>query len=171
MPPSSISSNPFPPGPAHQGIPIRHLSMTAAIREQIMLHMLAAAPNEGVGLLAVDAEVSDLGRAIAARFYPGTNVDASPTRYTMDPGEVVRAVREMHARGWRWGAIVHSHLASPATPSQTDLREAYYPDVVLIIVTFQVHPAEMRAWRIDREDDLRIVRGVDIEVVQPRRGR
>ncbi len=159
----------FLPGPVHRGTSIRRLSMTAAIREQIMLHLLAAAPNEGVGLLAVDAAVSDLGRATAARFFPGTNVDASPTRYTMDPVEVIQAVREMDARGWRWGAIVHSHLASPATPSQTDLREAYYPDVVLVIVTFQVHPAEMRAWRIDQEDELRIVRGVDIEVVQPRR--
>lgn len=143
--------------------------MTAAIREQILLHLLDAAPNEGVGLLAVDATLTADGTAIARQFFPGTNLDASPTRYTMDPAEVLAAIREIEASGMRLGAIVHSHLTSPATPSATDLREAFYPDALMLIATFATHPAELRAWRIDHEDDLQMVRSVQIEILQPGR--
>lgn len=143
--------------------------MTAAIREQILLHLLDAAPNEGVGLLAVDATLTADGTAIARQFFPGTNLDASPTRYTMDPAEVLAAIREIEASGMRLGAIVHSHLTSPATPSATDLREAFYPDALMLIATFATRPAELRAWRIDHEDDLQMVRSVQIEILQPGR--
>ena len=143
--------------------------MAAAIRERILLHLLDAAPNEGVGLLAVGATLTADGTAIARQFFPGTNLDASPTRYTMDPAEVLAAFHEIEASGMRLGAIVHSHLTSPATPSATDLREAFYPDALMLIATFTTHPAELRAWRIDHEDDLQMVRSVRIEILQPSR--
>ena len=157
------------PSPRSAPPPIRALSLTTAIRERILLHLLDAAPNEGVGLLAVDPMLTAGGTAIARRFFPGTNLDASPTRYTMDPIEVLAAIRDIEAGGMRLGAIVHSHLTSPATPSATDLREAFYPDAVMLIATFATHPAELRAWRIDHEDDLQMVRSVRLEIVQPHR--
>lgn len=138
--------------------------MTAAIREQILLHLLDETPNEGVGLLAVASELTTDGAATAIRFFPGTNLDASPARFTMDPAEVMAAIREIEANGWRLGAIVHSHITSPATPSATDLREANYPDSLLLIVSFAFQPSIMRAWRIDREDEMQMVRGVSIEI-------
>ena len=110
-------------------------------------HLAAAAPLEAVGLLAV---ADDPGGAIAhvTAFYPGTNVDASPTRYTMDPAEVLAAFRDIEARGWRLGAIVHSHPTTPPVPSATDLTEAHYPDALLLIVGLAHAPPETRAWRI-----------------------
>ena len=113
--------------------------------DQILSHLAAAAPLEGVGLLAV---TTDLGCDRATRFYPGSNVDASPTRYTMEPAEVLAAFRDMDANGWRLGAIVHSHPATPPVPSATDLREAYYPDALLVIVGLAERPPVARVWRL-----------------------
>jgi proteasome lid subunit RPN8/RPN11 len=124
------------------------LRIDHALFDRLLAHLVAASPWEGVGLLAVAEDGA--GSARATRFYPGTNVDASPTRYTMDPAEVLAAFRDIEARGWRLGAIVHSHPATPPTPSPTDLREAHYPEALLVIVSLAVAPPEARAWRIAR---------------------
>jgi proteasome lid subunit RPN8/RPN11 len=84
----------------------------------------------------------------AERFYPGTNDDQSPTHYTMNVGEVVAAFDDMDRRGLRLGAIVHSHPTTPPAPSRTDLREAFYPDALMLIVSFAEGEPVARAWRI-----------------------
>ena len=148
--------------------PIRSLAMTAAQRDAILEHLRAALPNEGVALVAVHPPMSD-GRAEVTRIFPGTNIEASPYRFTMDPMEVVSADREMRRRGWVLGAIAHSHVASPATPSATDLREAFYPAALMLIVSFQDHadgrtPA-FGAWRIDGSGSPRTIAQVPIQVL------
>ncbi len=122
------------------------LRLSAALWALIVAHLRAAAPAEGVGLLATRAE----GAAErAVRFYPGHNLDGSATRYTMDPAGVVAAFDDMEQRGWRFGAIVHSHPSSPPTPSATDRREAFYPDALMVIVGLVGPAAEMRAWSLE----------------------
>ena len=148
---------------------IDRLVLPVAIREEIMIHLLEATPNEGVGLLAVEGPERVAGHGVlarATRFFPGTNIDASPSRFTMDPAEVVAAFREIGEAGWQLGAIVHSHIAGPPRPSTTDLREAHYPDALMLIVSFADQPAQMRAWRVAREDDLRVVQPVAIDVLR-----
>jgi proteasome lid subunit RPN8/RPN11 len=120
--------------------------------EQILTHLRASLPNEGCGLLATMrgdtlAGVEEPERAV--RFYPGTNIDDSVTRYTMDPMEVLAALRDMETNGWRLGAIVHSHPASPPTPSPTDLREAHYQGALMMIVSFAARDPVARVWAID----------------------
>ena len=123
------------------------LRLSAALRSSVIDHLAAAAPLESVGLLGVaQEEGTDVVRAM--RFYPGTNVDASPTRYTMEPAEVISALRDIEAHGWWLGAIVHSHPASPAVPSPTDLREAHYPDALMVIFSLARTVPELRAWRL-----------------------
>jgi proteasome lid subunit RPN8/RPN11 len=41
----------------------------------------------------------------------------------------------MERRGWRLGAIFHSHPASAAWPSAEDLRQARYPSALTLIVS------------------------------------
>jgi proteasome lid subunit RPN8/RPN11 len=122
------------------------LVLPAELRRRVVTHLLAAAPAEGVGLLATAP--SQNGTIIATAFYPGTNIDRSATRYTMDPAEVLEALRDIAKRDWTLGAIVHSHVRSPATPSVTDLREARYPEALMVIATFAEEPPALRAWRI-----------------------
>jgi proteasome lid subunit RPN8/RPN11 len=146
---------------------VDRLYVARSIRDEIMIHLLEAAPNEGVGMLAVGdpfRDEDDLHAVEAVRFYPGTNVERSPSRYTMEPVEVVRALREMREVGWRLGAIVHSHLKGPATPSATDVREAHYPDALMLIVSFAVQPATTGVWRVVPEDDLVVVQSVDLVI-------
>lgn len=112
--------------------------------DQIVGHLAAALPNEGVGLIAVVDEQAP-NRAIG--FFPGTNVDRSPSRYTMDPAEVMAAFRAIRSNGWRLGAIVHSHIGAAPTPSATDLREAYYPEALMLIVGLATGVAEARLWQ------------------------
>jgi proteasome lid subunit RPN8/RPN11 len=127
--------------------PAAGLRLGRRLFDEVLAHLVAAAPQEGVGLLAVEPS-HDGTPARARHFFAGTNVDASRTRYTMDPAEVLAAFNLIAARGWRLGAIVHSHPATPPSPSTTDLREAHYPDALMVIVSLARGKPEMRAWRI-----------------------
>lgn len=126
--------------------PPASLRIDDALVAEIVSHLRATLPHEGCGLLAFASGGPD--EAVATRYYPGTNLDASPTRYTMDPREVLTAFRDIDANGWTFGAIVHSHLATPPMPSPTDLREAFYPEALMVIVSFAAPTPEMRAWRL-----------------------
>lgn len=123
---------------------------------QVIDHLSSALPYEGCGLLAVPAERERANEAV--KFYPGTNADRSPARYTMDPAEVLAAFKDMRANGWELGAIVHSHPVSEPSPSPTDLREAYYPDALMLIVSFAGTTPEARVWLVSgRNGDQRVV--------------
>jgi len=113
--------------------------------DELLGHLRRSLPQEGCGLLAVRPGERD---ATAVRFYGGTNVDRSPTRFTMDPRQVLAALMEIDRRGWILGAIVHSHPSGPATPSAVDLAEARYPEALLGIVGLAERPPELRLWRV-----------------------
>lgn len=147
------------------------LRLPLPMREHILIHLLDSTPNEGVGLLATGASYVDEDDVLtvdAQQFFPGTNIEGSPSRFTMDPTEVVAALREIREAGQCLGAIVHSHLQGPATPSTTDLREAQYPDALLMIASFADQPAALRAWRVIPENDLRVVQAVELVIQQGR---
>ena len=126
-----------------------------SMMRQVIAHLESALPHEGCGLLAVPAGADWPGEAVT--FYPGTNADRSSTRFTMDPAEVLAAFKDMRANDWELGAIVHSHPASPPIPSPTDLREAYDPDALMLIVSFAGPIPEARAWRISGKAEYRHV--------------
>lgn len=127
--------------------PDRPVVLPAGMLDQIVEHLGRALPHEGCGLLA-ERRVGGGWRA--CRYFPGDNVDRSPTRFTMDPRSVVDALRDIDAQGWRLAAVVHSHPLGSATPSPTDLREAYYPEAAFLIVGFGERAPEARAWRLER---------------------
>ena len=129
-----------------------------AIHDEIIHHTRDCLPNEACGLVAFDGD-----RAV--KVFRGTNILDSPTRYRMADEEVIRAVDEIERRGWRLGAIYHSHPSSPAVPSDTDLDEANWPKSAMMIVSFAGEEVDMRAYRIDSS------RGssaeLDVEIVEP----
>jgi len=143
---------------------IETLRLPSDLREEILVHLIREAPNEGVGLLAIARRETT---AEAVRFFPGENIDASPSRYTMHPRDVVTALDTIAAHGLELGAIVHSHLSGPATPSRTDISEAHYPDAVMLIVSLSSLPPEMRGWRLVEHDDGIAMRPVRLESTSP----
>ena len=46
-----------------------------------------------------------------------------------------------------WG-VVHSHVATPAEPSVTDVGLAYYPDSLYLICSLAEPAPVVRAWTI-----------------------
>jgi proteasome lid subunit RPN8/RPN11 len=128
------------------------LVLDPELHRRIIDHLRAALPNEGVGLLAVEWDrEGTMMRALPRRFYPGTNIRQSPVRYQIDWSELVAALRDIDANGWSLGAIVHSHPRGPAVPSATDLAEAWYPDSLMVIVSFAADPPVLRAWVLGGE--------------------
>lgn len=136
------------------------------LREEVMIHLLQCAPNEGVGMLGVHAPVrTETGtEACAALFIPGRNTEASPVRYTMDPQDVITAFRTFREQGLRLGAIVHSHLRGPATPSTSDVNEWNYSEALMLIASFAEHPPALQAWRLVEEQGMAIVQHVPIQL-------
>lgn len=116
---------------AHQGFPLGPLQIPAVMWQEMLDHVRQARPHEGCGLVA--------GKAGApTRFFPCRNNHPSPiTRYRVDDQELLQAIREMDDNGWELLAIFHSHPASRAYPSPTDVAQAHYPESIYLIVSLQ----------------------------------
>jgi [CysO sulfur-carrier protein]-S-L-cysteine hydrolase len=134
------------PGPASVWLP-------AHIRDAIVAHARAEAPNEGCGIVVGDRPAAEGG--VAQRWVSLRNAARSPVRYSIDPDELLRLTIETDDADEIFWAIVHSHIASPARPSPTDLRESHYPDSLYVLVSLSPEEADpwtgepsLRAWRI-----------------------
>ena len=106
-------------------------------------HAKKEVPNEACGIVAgLD------GRPV--KFFPATNVDRSPTRFTVDPKDVLRIQREIDAHGWELMCIFHSHTHTQAFPSSTDVNfAAGWPDQYYLIASL-TEPDPLRSIRAFR---------------------
>lgn len=135
----------------HPGPPSVRLSRE--IRDGIVEHARREAPNEACGLVVGDRPAAEGGSAL--RWAPLRNQLASPYRYAIAPDDLLRLTIETDDADEVFWAIVHSHIASPASPSPTDLRESHYPDALYLVVSLDPAEADLatgeaglRAWRI-----------------------
>jgi [CysO sulfur-carrier protein]-S-L-cysteine hydrolase len=112
-----------------------------AIYEELLEHARQEAPNECCGLIGGED-------GVAKTVYRGRNAEASPLRYNLDPQDQFRIMTEMEERGEELAAIYHSHTASPAYPSQTDINLAAYPDALYLIVSLAGGEKDLRGFRI-----------------------
>ena len=138
------------------------LRISSSLAGTIVRHFAAALPNEGCGLLSGRPEGAAL---VAEQFFPGTNQLASPSRFAMEPAEVMTALTAIDLNGSRLIAIVHSHPVTGAVPSRTDPRDAFYPQALLLIVSFGEPEPRMRAWRVRGAGEPSGVEEVAIRVV------
>ncbi|MEW5990143.1 MAG: M67 family metallopeptidase [Chloroflexota bacterium] len=129
------------------------VQISPAIRAAVEAHARAEAPNEACGVIIGDRPAAAGGRGL--RWEPTRNRAASPFRYEIDPDDLLRLTIATDDADEVFWAIVHSHVASPARPSPTDIGLAFYPDALYVLVS--LHPAEadpatgaagLRAWRI-----------------------
>jgi [CysO sulfur-carrier protein]-S-L-cysteine hydrolase len=129
------------------------VALPRSIRDAIVDHARAEAPNEACGIVIGDRPAADGG--LPLRWAPLRNQLASPYRYAIDPDDLLRLTIETDDADQVFWAIVHSHVASPARPSPTDLRESHYPDSLYLLVSLDPGEADpgsgaesVRAWRI-----------------------
>ena len=118
------------------------LTLPQAYIEEMIGHAREEAPNECCGIIA-----GQDGRAV--KLFRAKNAEASPYRYSVDPQDLFRIHRECEQNGWEFLVIYHSHTASEAYPSLTDVRLAFWPETVYVLVSLMnpVEPA-VRAFRI-----------------------
>ena len=124
------------------------LIIPAAIYQEMLEHLRQAYPDEGCGLLG--------GReGKVSRHFPTTNVEPEDKyiRYLIDPKEQLAAEEALDEQDLELVAIYHSHTHTPAYPSPTDVRTAYYPDsyYVLLSLTDPTKPV-IRAYKIHKPD-------------------
>ena len=113
--------------------------------EEILAHCQSRYPKEACGLLA------GAGDAVT-QVYPMTNVEDSPVGYAMDPKEQLKVLKEIRNSGLEIVGIYHSHVASEATPSQKDVRLAFYPEVSYLIVSLSdMQKPVLRSFKIKDE--------------------
>jgi [CysO sulfur-carrier protein]-S-L-cysteine hydrolase len=108
----------------------------------LVAHAQAEYPNEACALLA--------GRdGSVERVYALPNAEASPTFYVVEPRAQLRAMTEMDDLGLDLVGIFHSHVATEAYPSRTDIELAAYPDAAYLILSLADPEASvLRAFRI-----------------------
>jgi len=119
------------------------LTLPRAFIDEMIAHALEDAPNECCGIIA-----GQDGRAV--KLFRAHNAEASPYRYNVDPKDLFRIHRECEENGWEFIVIYHSHTASEAYPSATDVRLAFWPETYYVLVSLmdRERPA-VRAFRIE----------------------
>jgi len=109
--------------------------------DQIVAHARRDHPDEACGVIA--------GRGGAAtRVVEMANAERSPTFYRFDAQEQLRVWREMDDADEVPFVIYHSHTATEAHPSRTDISLASEPDAHYLLVSTRSQDAEVRSFRI-----------------------
>jgi [CysO sulfur-carrier protein]-S-L-cysteine hydrolase len=120
------------------------LTISSALRAQILAHAHADHPDEACGVIAGPA-----GSDRPERLISMLNAERSPTFYRFDSLEQLRAWREMDDRGEEPVVIYHSHTATEAYPSRTDISYAMEPNAHYVLVsTRNPSEEELRSFRI-----------------------
>lgn len=100
--------------------------------EDMLAHCMMELPNEACGLIA--GRVDD-DKKIVEKIYLLSNIDKSPEHFSMDPQEQFAAVKDMRGNGLVLLGNFHSHPASPARPSEEDIRLAFDPNKSYLIMS------------------------------------
>jgi proteasome lid subunit RPN8/RPN11 len=132
--------------------PDQVLKLDRGIHDAIVAHARRDHPDEACGVVA-GPEGSDRPE----RFVPMVNAAGSPTFYEFDPVDLLALYKEMWARDEEPVIIYHSHTATEAYPSRTDIGLANEPNAHYVLVSTRDWtpgggnsdgPVEFRSYRI-----------------------
>ena len=128
--------------------PWRVLVIDRTTRDAIVAHAKRDHPDEACGLVA-GPEGSDR----AERVVEMVNAAGSPTFYEFDSTELLALYKEMWANDEEPVIVYHSHTATEAYPSRTDIGLASEPAAHYVLVSTREHgnsdgPVEFRSYRI-----------------------
>jgi len=137
------------------------LTIDQATYDAIVAHARADHPDEACGVVA-----GPVGSGRPERFIPMVNAARSTTFYEFDSMDLLKLYREMEDRDEAPVVIYHSHTATEAFPSRTDVSYASEPDAHYVLVsTREPETAEFRSFRIVdgvvSEEPVRVVGSYD----------
>ncbi|PRX49276.1 proteasome lid subunit RPN8/RPN11 [Prauserella shujinwangii] len=113
--------------------------------DAIVEHARRDHPDEACGVIAGPDDGTDRPE----RFIPMLNAARSPTFYEFDSGDLLKLYREMDANDEIPVVIYHSHTATEAYPSRTDVKLAQEPFAHYVLVsTRDPEEYEFRSYRI-----------------------
>ncbi|MCW2812361.1 MAG: family metallopeptidase [Friedmanniella sp.] len=124
------------------------LRIARAHVDAMTAHARADHPDEACGIIA-----GPIGSDEPRRYVPMTNADRSPTFFRFDPTEQLRLYREMDDNDEEVVVVYHSHTATEAYPSRTDISYAAEPQAHYVLVSTAENgagegPVEVRSYRI-----------------------
>ncbi len=120
------------------------LQISQELVDAMVAHARADHPDEACGVIA-GAEGSDR----PDRFIPMVNAERSPTFYRFDSTEQLKVWREMDRNDEEPIVIYHSHTATEAYPSRTDVSYASEPQAHYVLVSTRDEvDTEIRSYRI-----------------------
>jgi proteasome lid subunit RPN8/RPN11 len=116
--------------------------------DAMISHARADHPDEACGVI-----IGSFGSDQPARLVQMINADRSPTFFRFDPAEQFRLYQEMDANDEEIVVVYHSHTATEAYPSRTDVSLAAEPQAHYVLVSTaasgnQDGPVEVRSYRI-----------------------
>jgi proteasome lid subunit RPN8/RPN11 len=124
------------------------LIIDRATHDAIIEHARRDHPDEACGVVAGPA-----GSDRPARHVPMLNAARSPTFYEFDSGDLLTLYREMDDNDEEPVVIYHSHTATEAYPSRTDISLAQEPGAHYVLVStrdgaHESGPVDFRSFRI-----------------------
>jgi proteasome lid subunit RPN8/RPN11 len=143
------------------------LTIASSVLDAIVAHARRDHPDEACGIVA-----GPIGSDDPARHIPMENAEHSMTFYRLDDAEKLKVWREMDDRDEEPVVVYHSHTATEAYPSRTDVALASIPGAhYLLVSTRDPDTTEIRSYRIAdgtvTEEPVRVVDpSVDPHAVQ-----
>ena len=113
--------------------------------EAIVAHARGGLPNEACGLIAGNM-VNDI--KTIEKVYLLSNPDSSREHFSIDPKEQLAAVKDMRANGIVPLGNFHSHPATPARPSEEDIRLSYDPKASYLILSLAEETPVLKAFGV-----------------------
>ncbi len=144
------------------------LTIDRATYDAIVAHARRDHPDEACGVVAGPA-----GSDRPTRFVPMANAARSSTFYEFDSMDLLRLYRDMDNRDEEPVVIYHSHTATEAYPSRTDVGLAMEPGAHYVLVsTREADTTEFRSFRIVEgtvtEEEVRVVAVLDQSTTEQR---
>jgi proteasome lid subunit RPN8/RPN11 len=106
------------------------LTIDRATHDAIVEHARRDHPDEACGVVA-----GPVGSDRPARHVPMLNAAMSPTFYEFDSGDLLTLYRDMDDNDEEPVVIYHSHTATEAYPSRTDISLAQEPGAHYVLVS------------------------------------
>lgn len=130
------------------GLAASTLRLTESQYATIIGNCYDGLPDEACGLLIGPLGIDGEPTGVITRARPCRNADASARTYTVDPRDMLAAMRVAEADGDEIVGVWHSHTHTDAYPSPTDVRQAVDPMWWYPIVSLRDGEPVLRAYRI-----------------------